>query len=187
VVSESVTGLTAIFVLAQALLDAAFKGAGEAVAESAGDEGQSRGTDSAPSSSELYLDGSVGSEQGQRLAWLVSAALQSVQAGSCTLVLGTRCRVAAAGASAPSSEQVQAALAWMSGQVGTVKMVSRGDTDGSEVLLAGLPGSVSQALVAVADDGDLGVIVGLRTPREEWRDVNEREWLRVLANMPCDM
>ena len=157
------------------------------MAESAGDEERSGGTASAPNSSEVYVDVNVGSEQGQRLSWLVSAALQSVQAGSCTLVVGTSCRVAAAGASAPSSEQVQAALVWMSGQVGTAKIVSRSDTDGSEALLGALPGSVSQALVAVADSGDLGVIVGLRVPRVEWRDANEREWLRALANMPCDV
>ena len=173
--------------MAQALLDATFKGGGKGMVESnAEEEEQSAPTGSKLNSAEVYVDDNVGGEQRQRLAWLVSAALQNVQAGSCVLVVGTGSRVAAAGAGigTPSSDQVQAALEWMPGQGGAVKMISRGDDDGSQHLFASFPGSVSQALVAVANDGDLAVVVGLRASRPEWRDTNEQEWLRVLADMP---
>lgn len=109
VVSESITVLTAVFVLLQALFDATFKGgAGEAEstdATPAAGEAEVGSTESA-----MYVDPALGAEQSERLQWLMGAALQTVQAGSSTLVMGTGSRVAASGASAPSSAQVRLEL-----------------------------------------------------------------------------
>jgi hypothetical protein len=109
VVSETITALTATFVLVQALFDAAFKGG--AAAED--DDGATPAVEAAPAAGavaagSVYVDTSASAESRDRLQWLVAAALQTVPAGSSVVVVGTRSRVAAAGAgaAAPSAAQV---------------------------------------------------------------------------------
>ena len=83
--------------------------------------------------------------------------------------------------------QVEAALSWIGSERGVVRMVSRGEAGGSDALFAGLAPGVSQALVAVADAGDVAVAVGIRDSAGRsggQGDANELAWLKALANMP---
>ena len=108
VVSETITVLTAMFVLLQAVFDATFKGnTGDAATT---DATPAAGAEAGPSEADdaLYVDPALGDEESERLEWLMGAALQTVQAGSSILVLGTASRVASSGpgSSPPSAAQV---------------------------------------------------------------------------------
>ena len=99
VISEGIVVLTALFVLAQALFDAAFAG-GDARGgglEAPPAAGASGGSDAEQppgavgarlAATEMYVDPDVGEGQRYKLQWLMGAALQTVQAGSSALVLG---------------------------------------------------------------------------------------------------
>ena len=235
VVSESITVLTALFVLAQALFDAVFKGGEARSAEPAGPAADAE-AEQPPAAAgarlaaaETYVDPGAGAGQRDKLQWLMGAALQAVQAGSSALVVGSGSRVAAAGAGAgaPSAAQVwvllrrqacprghavaraqrptaqmrasdcaragccggqvEEALSWMRTERGVVRMVARGEESGSSALFVSLAPGASQALVAVADAGDVAVVVGVRDSAGRSAgqgDANEAAWLKALANMP---
>ena len=90
--------------------------------------------------------------------------------------------------------QVEAALGWLRGKPGEVRIIGKGDGDGSDLVLATLPPATTQALLAVSDAGDLSIVVGLRGSRVESgegdanrgqvADKNMAMWLGRLANMP---
>ena len=196
VVSEVLTILTAIFVLLQALGEAFVVGSSSASTDAGAappGDGVVEGAATAPepsalSAAEVYVSPDVTAQARERLEWLVGAALQAVQAGSCTCVLGTRGRVAVSGAGSkpPSPEQRDAALAWAARQGGVVKTIARsGEVDGG-VVMAALPAGVQSALVAVADAGDLMLVVGLGGITGEWADENGKNWLKALADVPFE-
>jgi hypothetical protein len=200
VVSETITVLTAGFVLLQALSEAFF-GEGSATVRSspngpavgeaaeAGGDGQAASTGSL-AVNEVYIAPDASPEQSARLEWLVAAATQTVRAGTSVFIVGTGSRVALAGAGAmrPSADQVDAVLLWAGTRRGTVSLVTRGSGGGGgagdDAVLSALPATVAQAVVSVSGEGDVAVVVGLGATRTALPDANEKAWLGALADMP---
>ena len=114
VVSETITVLTALFVLVQALFDATFKGGGGSeqgnvapMSSDGSDDGTAAVMGGGVNAAGVYVDPNASEVQRDWLQWQVSAAMQTVPASCGALVVGTRSRVSAAGCNTKRTHSLQ--------------------------------------------------------------------------------